>query len=217
MTDAEQREAARRFINTWNKKGYEKGDTQRFWLSFLSNVLGVEYATEKIEFEKEVIVSGQTKFIDVYIPDTKVLIEQKSYGKDLTKPIPQSGGFMMTSYEQAKNYANNLPFDEIPRWIITCNFGEFHIYDMNNPGKGPDVVQLDNLQAELYRFRFLVNEKSINTSKEMEISMQAGDIVGALYDELLKQYKDFKCVMCKISILSLCRRCRYFWTTWNVS
>ena len=190
MTDAEQREAARRFINTWSKKGYEKGDTQRFWLSFLANVLGVEYATEKIEFEKEVVIGGQTKFIDAYITDTKVLIEQKSYGKDLNKAMAQSGGLMMTPYEQAKNYANNLPFDEIPRWIITCNFGQFYIYDMNSPGKEPDVVQLENLQEELYRFRFLINEKNKNVNKEMEISMQAGDIVGELYDELLKQYKD---------------------------
>lgn len=190
MTDAEQREAARRFINAWHGKGYEKGDTQRFWMSLLGDVLGVQNVAEKIEFEKEVIIDRQTKFIDGYIASTKVLIEQKSLGKDLTKAIPQSGGKMLTPYEQAKNYANNMAFDEAPRWIITCNFSEFYIYDMNKPGADPEIVKLENLQAEIYRLKFVVDENSKNISKEMEISIQAGDIVGVLYDELLKQYRD---------------------------
>ncbi len=190
MTDAEQREAARRFINSWHGKGYEKGDTQRFWMSLLSDVLGVQNVAEKIEFEKEVIIDKQTKFIDGYIASTKVLIEQKSLGKELTKAIPQSGGKMLTPYEQAKNYANHMAFDEAPRWIITCNFSEFYIYDMNKPGAAPEIVKLENLQAEAYRLKFIVDENSKNISKEMEISIQAGDIVGVLYDELLKQYRD---------------------------
>ena len=170
MTDAEQREAARRFINAWHGKGYEKGDTQRFWMSLLGDVLGVQNVAEKIEFEKEVIIDRQTKFIDGYIASTKVLIEQKSLGKDLTKAIPQSGGKMLTPYEQAKNYANNMAFDEAPRWIITCNFSEFYIYDMNKPGADPEIVKLENLQAEIYRLKFVVDENSKNISKEMEDS-----------------------------------------------
>lgn len=190
MTNAEQREAARRFINTWRGKGYEKGDTQRFWMSLLSDVLDMDHVADKIEFEKEVVIDGQTKFIDGYIADTKVLIEQKSLSKDLNKAIPQSGGKMLTPYEQAKNYANNLPVDEAPRWIVTSNFEEFHIYDMNKPGAESEVVMLENLQTEIYRFGFLLNEKVENVSKEMEISIQAGGLVGDLYDALLKQYKD---------------------------
>ncbi len=190
MTNAEQREAARRFINTWRGKGYEKGDTQRFWIALLSNVLDMEHAEDKIQFEKEVMIEGQTKFIDAYVPETKVLIEQKSINKDLDKPTLQSGGAQMTPYQQAKNYANNLPVDEAPRWIVTCNFNEFHIHDMNKPGAAPEIIRLENLQTELYRFSFLMNEKVKTASKEMEISIQAGNIVGELYDEFLKQYND---------------------------
>lgn len=190
MTNAEQREAARRFINNWRGKGYEKGDTQRFWMSFLSDVLDMDYVADKIEFEKEVVIDGQTKFIDAYIAETKVLIEQKSLTKDLNKAIPQSGGKMLTPYEQAKNYANNMPIDDAPRWIVTCNFEEFHVYDMNKPGVAPEIIMLENLQTELYRFSFLLNDKNDNVSKEMEISIQAGELVGNLYDALLKEYKD---------------------------
>ena len=96
----------------------------------------------------------------------------------------------MTPYQQAKNYANNLPVDEAPRWIVTCNFNEFHIHDMNKPGAAPEIIRLENLQTELYRFSFLMNEKVKTASKEMEISIQAGNIVGELYDEFLKQYND---------------------------
>ena len=190
MTQAEQRESARKFINEWRGKGYEKGDTQRFWIALLSDVLGMNNVTNRIVFEKEVVVNGQTKFIDAYIPETRVMIEQKSLGKDLNKPIPQSGGVMLTPYEQAKNYANNMAVDEAPRWIITCNFSDFQIYDMNKPGAEPEVVKLDNLQSEIYRLGFLISESQKRVNKEMEVSIQAGDLVGLVYDELLKQYKN---------------------------
>lgn len=190
MTQAEQRESARKFINEWRGKGYEKGDTQRFWIALLSDVLGMDNVTSRIVFEKEVIISGQTKFIDAYIPETRVMIEQKSLGKDLNKPIAQSGGVMLTPYEQAKNYANNMAVDEAPRWIITCNFSDFQIYDMNKPGAEPEVVKLDNLQSEIYRLGFLISESQKRVNKEMEVSIQAGDLVGLVYDELLKQYKN---------------------------
>lgn len=190
MTAMEQREAARKFVNTWRNKGYEKGETQSFWISLMTDVLGIDHATDKIIFEKEVIVDGQTKFIDGYIAETRVLIEQKSLGKDLNKKIPQSGGIMLTPYEQAKRYANNLPVDEMPRWIVTCNFSEFHIHDMNKPGTDPVVIELENLQSQYYLFDFISNHQNEKLTKEMEISIQAGDIVGVLYDEFLKQYKD---------------------------
>lgn len=190
MTNAEQREAARRFINIWKGKGDEKSDAQSFWISLLSNVLDIDSVTDKIEFEKKVVIDGQTKYIDAYIPEARVLIEQKSFGKDLNKAIPQSGGKLFTPYEQAKNYANNMPVDDAPRWIITCNFEEFHVYDMNKPGAAPEIILLENLQTEIYRFSFMLNEKNDNISKEMEISIQAGDLVGDLYDALLKEYKD---------------------------
>ncbi|MVX67023.1 methylase [Clostridium chromiireducens] len=190
MTDAQQREAARKFANTWRNKGYEKGDTQRFWIALLSDVLGIENIVDRIEFEKEVIIGGQTKFIDGYIPETRVLIEQKSIGKDLFKAYPQSGGILKTPYEQAKDYAHNLPVDEMPRWIITCNFKEFYIYDMNKPNAEPIKVLLENLREETYLFDFLIKKETKTISREMELSIQAGEIVGLLYDALLAQYKD---------------------------
>ena len=146
MTEADRREAARKFINQWSGKGGEKQDSQKFWVSLLHDVYGLEDITKNILFERPVIVDGQQKYIDVYLPETRVMIEQKGISKDLGKPEPQSGGIMLTPYQQAKRYANNMPLDEMPRYIVTCNFQEFWIYDQNKPGQDPEIIKLDALQ-----------------------------------------------------------------------
>ena len=190
MTEAERREAARKFINHWRGKGDEKQDSQLFWVSLLQDVYGMENVKEHVQFERRVIVDGQQKYIDVYLPETRVMIEQKSMTKDLSKPEPQSGGISLTPYQQAKRYANNMPLDEMPRYIVTCNFQEFQIHDQNKPGQNPEVIQLDALQDAAYRMEFLVKKEHASLSEEMQISMQAGEIVGKLYDAFYKQYKD---------------------------
>ena len=111
MTDAEKREAAHQFINRWMGRGNEDEDGRSYWLEFLSNVMGMENPTERVNFEKKVIVNGNTKRIDVYIPETHVIIEQKSLGKSLDQKIHNSGDVDLTPYEQAKRYNDNLPYD----------------------------------------------------------------------------------------------------------
>lgn len=190
MTEAEQRAAATKFYNDWHNIGDEKSDSQRFWIDFFSNVLGVENVTQKIIFEKRVIVDGQTKFIDVYIPETRVLIEQKSIGKELNKRTQQSDGTMRTPFEQGRNYAQWMIPDETPLWIIACNFKSFEIHDMNKPNKEPVVVMLEEVRNKLPLFDFMFKKEIKELSHEMEISVEAGKIVGILYEKLIAQYKD---------------------------
>ena len=128
MNDVQQRKAAKEFAAYWKDKGYEKGESQKFWLSLLSDVFGVPNVAQFIEFEDQVHLD-HTSFIDGYIPSTKVLIEQKGLGKDLNKPIKQSDGSLLTPFQQAKRYITELPLSKHPRWVITCNFGEFYVYD----------------------------------------------------------------------------------------
>lgn len=189
MTDAEQRSAAKKFAEDWKDKGYEKGMSQPFWLSLLRDVYGVEHPEQFISFEEQVHLD-HTSFIDGTIPATKVLIEQKGLGKDLRKPIKQSDGSLLTPFQQAKRYVTELPLSQHPRWIVTCNFGEFNIYDMEQPSGEPEIVMLADLGTEYYRLQFLVDTEDDNIKKEMEISLQAGELVGVLYDEILKQYKN---------------------------
>ncbi len=131
-----------------------------------------------------------SNFIDGRIPSTKVLIEQKSLGKDLRKGIRQSDDSLLNPFLQARRYVLGLPVSEHPRWIVTCNFSEFLVYDMEQPNGEPQQILLENLGKEYYRLQFLVDSKSDHLSKEMEVSSQASEIVAQIYDALLKQYDD---------------------------
>lgn len=189
MTDAERRVAAKAFAEYWRDKGYEKGESQPFWLSLLRDVLGVEEPEKHISFEEQVRLD-HTSFIDGHIPSTHVLIEQKGRGKDLRRAIPQSDGTRLTPFQQAQRYSSVLPYSQRPRWIITCNFEEFLIYDMEKPNGEPEHIFLKDLGKEYYRLQFLVDKEDEHIRREMEISIQAGQLVGKLYDAILKQYHD---------------------------
>ena len=188
MTDTEQRVAAAKFTEDWKSRGDEKQETQRFWIELLTKVFGVDGSTA-ISFEVPVKLD-HTSFIDGYIESTRVLIEQKGRDIDLRKGYKQSDGSMLTPYQQARRYAGYLPYNQVPRWIVVCNFQEFQIHDMNRPNDEPEVLKLADLEKEYHRLQFLVDTGSEHIKKEMEISLQAGELVGVLYDALLKQYKD---------------------------
>lgn len=205
MTDMEQRKAAKHFAEYWKGKGYEKGESQKFWLSLLGDVFGVEHPAEFISFEDQVHLD-HTSFIDGFIPTTRVLIEQKGLGKNLLKPIQQSDGSSLTPFQQAKRYITELPVDDHPKWVITCNFERFLIYDMNRPNGEPEEILLDELPSEYYRLNFLVETGNVQIKREMEISMQAGELVGKLYDAFLKQYRDPAAEQTLKSLNALCVR-----------
>ena len=188
-TEKQMAVAAADFAERWKGRGYEKGDSQVFWTELLTEVYGVENPSTFIRYEEQVKVD-KTNFIDGHIPSTKVLIEQKSIGKDLREPITQSDGSRLNPFQQAKRYAAELPYSERPRWIVTCNFSEFLVYDMEQPNGEPEQILLEDLGKEYYRLMFLVDSKNEHLSKEMQVSMQAGVIVGKIYEALLKQYDD---------------------------
>ena len=181
--------AAAEFAERWKGRGYEKGDSQPFWLELLSQVYGVENTFDFIRFEEQVKIDN-TNFIDGHIDSTKVIIEQKSIDKDLRAPIKQSDGKHMTPFQQGKRYSAELPYSKRPRWIVTCNFQEFLVYDMEQPNREPQSILLKNLGKEYYRLMFLVDAKNEHLSKEVKVSEEAGVIVGKIYEALLKQYDD---------------------------
>ena len=178
---------AKKFAERWRDKGRERSESQPFWLSLLREVYNVQNAEEYIRFEEPVQL-GHKSFIDGFIDATHVIIEQKSLDKDLNEPIKQSDGTFLTPYQQAKRYAAELPYSKRPRWIIACNFAEFHIYDMENPQAKPEIILLENLETEYYRLNFLIDKTSESVKRELELSIKAGEIVGKLYDALRKQY-----------------------------
>lgn len=175
------------FVDRWSGKGYEKGQSQIFWTELLTDVLDVKTPSEMISFEDQVKLD-HTAFIDAYIHKTHVMIEQKSIEKDLNAPIKQADGTMLTPFQQAKRYASELPYSQRPRWIITCNFRSFYVYDMEQPQAEPFVIQLENLEKEAHMLHFIVKDEDIMLKHEMEVSIKAGEMVGRIYDAFLRQF-----------------------------
>ena len=194
-TDERRRRAAKAFVERWTyRRGSEKGEDQQFWNDLLRSVLGVEDVESRIRYQVPVPMGGSpspataktVKFLDAWIPETRVLIEHKSRGVDLAAPQLGHGG--LTPYEQACEYDNARPFDEKARWIVTCNFDRFEIHDRAKPLAPPLVLRLRDLPKEVHRLAFLADPKEKAIDRELEISVRAGRIVGELYDALLKRY-----------------------------
>lgn len=198
--------AAQLFSKHWlAQEGYEKGESEPFWLSLLRTVYGVE-APEKFIFFENRVKLGHTSFIDAIIPSTHVLIEQKGAGVDIRAKSKQSDGSFLTPFQQAKRYASELPFSQRPRWIVVCNFVEFLVYDMEAPQNEPESILLKNLDKEYYRLNFLVDVGNDHIAKETELSVRAGELVGLIYDKLLAQYKDPNDLAALQSLNQLCVR-----------
>ena len=190
MTDSDKREASRQFYQKWVGKGKEDENDRSYWLDILQRIMGADDATDRVEFQKKVIVDGHTKRIDAYIPETKIIIEQKSLGIALDKKLHQSGGIDLTPYEQAKRYNDNLPSSEKARWIVTSNFSDIWIYDMDTrvPEDNITKVSIKDLQSHYSMLDFLLEKKVKKVSKEVELSQEAGTLVGKIYDAFLRQY-----------------------------
>lgn len=187
-TEKQQRIAASAFAKRWVGKGYVKGESQTFWIELLTEVFGIENPSTFINFEQQAHLD-HTSFIDGMISATHVMIEQKSLGKHLRQPIKQSDGTHLTPLQQALRYSAVLPYSERPRWIVTCNFAEFDVYDMEHPQNEAEHILLKDLGKEYYRLQFLVEkQEDTHLQREMEVSMKAGDIVGKLYDAFVDQY-----------------------------
>ena len=194
ISDREQRAAAAQFAAAWLPRnlGDEKQHTHNFWLSLLSDVFGVEGAYRRfIDFERKVsLPGGKWGYIDGFIPDTKVLIEQKSRGKKLDEKIEQSDGTFLTPAEQGMRYAAAMNLSEQPRWIIACNFDKFEIYDQEKKGEPPVTVSLANFEEEFRRLSVIADRDLDAVPYETKLSVEAGSLIGKLYKALYEQYGD---------------------------
>ena len=204
MNEIERKAAVKRFVAQWSGHGYEKGETQSFWLALLRDLFDISEPERFIRFEVPVKLK-HTKFIDGFIPDTKVIIEQKSLTEDLTQEKTQSDGTILTPFEQAQRYGNGLPYSMRPRWIVTCNFAEFLIYDMETLA-APTRIKLEEMPDKFHAMDFLVDLSKDKMRVELELSLKAGEIVGKLYDALHGQYVNPNSAESLASLNKLCVR-----------
>ncbi len=206
MANISQKEAAKRFAKRWEGRGAEQRDDRSFWLQLLMDVFRVDDPFAVIEFQKPVKMESSTRFIDAFMPATRVLIEQKGVDVDLNKKYRQSGGAELTPYEQALRYDQYMLPDEHPRWIVGCNFRSFQIHNMNRRFDAPEVILLKDLAEEYSKLSFITDAKRLHIQREQKVSMEAGEIVGRIYDALRKQYISPDSEHAKRSLNILCVR-----------
>ena len=187
MTVAERKRAAKAFVERWLALPcVEEEHSRSFWIELLEQVLGIPGATRVLEFERKV----KGRKIDVFYEDRGILIEMKGRGVSLDDASVRSKkAGAETPYQQAKWYADNLPFSVRPRWIITCNFDEFRIYDQEKENQEDYVsIALTELPEQSHLLAFFTDQGGSRIEREKELSVQAGELVGRLYDQLSKQY-----------------------------
>ena len=187
MTPAEQEHAAKEFVARWKASPcVEEEHSRSFWIELLQDVLGIPNATHTLEFERK--VKGRT--IDVFYEDMGILIEQKGRGISLDKASERSKrAGEETPYQQACWYMANLPHSIRPRWIITCNFDEFRIYDKELEDDSYISLMLEELPEHVHLLSFFADKRNSRLVKEKELSVKAGELVGMLYAQLSRQYK----------------------------
>lgn len=188
QTQAARKRAAKEFAEKWAGRGYEKGDTSSFWLELLRDVVGMEDVTTNVRFENRTTERG---FIDVVIRDAKTVIEQKSLGVDLDKPEMRQG-VAVTPFGQAKRYADSLRNSERPDTIIVCDFDRFRIHDLDteHPERDYEEFRLAELPEQLHLLDFLLDPQRERQRRETQVSLDAGTLIGKLYDMLRAQYID---------------------------
>jgi len=208
LTEREQIQSARIFSRDWAGHGDEMQETYNFWYALFRDIFGIEKPEKIFKFQEPVKFDGRTHNIDLLIPKTKVLIEQKKFGVDLSKKYPQSDLKFLTPYEQAKRYAENLPHIQQPRWIVTCNFSEFRIYDfewinhpfvkfieataksakdktiieeyLRNTEHFPTVIKLEDLHKEYKRLNILIDPEA-EVLPEVKLASAAIDTIKTIH------------------------------------
>ena len=158
MTDTAQCESVVEFVDLWKGKGDEKRETRQFWSDLFRCVFGIVDFDSRVEFGKRVPLLNASS-VDVFVPETKVMVEQESMGVDLLRRKKRSDGSELNSFEQAQRYGNRFPYSERPRWIVTCNFQKFVVYDMEdaNPEERPVEILLEELPDKYRLLSFLVD------------------------------------------------------------
>ena len=186
----EQHKKVSAFIKRWKDHGNEKQETQRFWIDLLQNVLGVEDALGKTEFEDRTDGGG---YIDMLFPQARFLVEQKNSRIDLDKPEERQGT-MVTPVQQALRYANDMPASIKPTVLCTCNFKRFRFYDLDKDpratGEPADEFTLEELGDHLGTLASIFSAEHSRMSVQQKLSEHAGVLVADLHNALARQYDD---------------------------
>ena len=163
------RSRALNFSKEFADAHYEKGETQTFYNEFF-NVFGVN-RRRVATFEEPVKKLGDKQgFIDLLWKGV-LLVEQKSEGRDLTK-----------AKKQALDYFPGLKDNELPQYVLACDFQNFELYDIDNNKE--HKFKLSELHKNIELFGFIAGYEKKEYADFQQANIEASELMGKLYDAL---------------------------------
>ena len=193
------------FLEEWKSRGNEKSDSHQFWDAMFRTFWKILNPNELMKFEVPVQLEDSIGYIDFWIPKTRVIIEHKSRGRKLDKIEKQSDGSMLNPFGQAKRYDDHRKTSEKARWIITCNFDEFWIYNLeaDRPELHVRKIKLEELPERFGELDFLVDEHESEIKTSEYVSASAGSLI----KEIRELFLNSKDAMSESEIKSLNKLC----------
>jgi len=158
------------FVSKWQGETYEKGESQSFWSDFL-NVYGIDRKRFGAFFEYAIKKNGGSQgFIDMFWPG-KILAEQKSGGRDLSK-----------ANVQAFEYLHNMPDHDLPQAIVVSDFATFQLVNLNTRERSE--FALEDFPKHVKEFAFLIEQTSERLAEEDPVNRKAAEAMASLHNQL---------------------------------
>ena len=163
------KDRAVKFSKEWKDTTNEEADAKPFLDAFF-DVFGI--TRKKIgTFEHRVKkLSDADGYIDLLWKGT-ILVEMKSRGKNLDK-----------AFQQAIDYTHGLKQNELPKYVLVCDFHIFRLYDTEEQ----TTVQftLEELVLNVQSFGYLLGYQKKTYKEQDPANIKAAELMGKLHDRL---------------------------------
>jgi len=160
---------AAKFSKEWEAASEESAESQTFLNEFFE-VFGIS-RRRVATFEKPVKkIDGREGYIDLLWPG-KILIEHKTKGKNLEK-----------AKNQAIAYSFGLTEEELPQYILVCDFDRFVLHDLQQNIQHDFTIK--DLVKNVNLFGFIAGYEKRTFKEEDPVNIAAAELMGKLHDKL---------------------------------
>lgn len=163
------KERAVKFSKEWADTKNEEADAKSFMDAFF-DVFGISRKKVGTFEEKVKKLNDSDGYIDL-LWRGNILIEMKSKGKNLDK-----------AFAQAKEYALGLKPQDLPKYILVCDFDIFRLYDTEE--KSTNEFKLSELVKNVHLFGFISGYQKKVYKEQDPANIKAAELMGKLHDRL---------------------------------
>jgi hypothetical protein len=190
LTWNEIRSRAHAFVAEWRGETRERAEAQTFWNDWF-HVFGINRRRVAVfEQAAERLSTKRRGSIDAFWP-SMLVVEHKSAGESLEK-----------AEGQALDYLGAMPDDQLPRMVISSDFGHFRVLDLE--AREETHFSLEEFPDRLEMFGFIAGYERRLFRDEHAVNVEAAQLMGKLFDELKASgYQDHALTMLLVRILFL--------------